>query len=69
MQTLDDLWAEAESIAKAVHLDKVGNGKYLAQLNRQACICDRCSVEVSADTAAGALRKVIDELNTRPLHV
>lgn len=66
--TFVNLWEEAERIAKFVHLDKVGEGQYIAQLNRQRCICDCCSVECKGASPEAALREAIAKLSGRPLH-
>jgi len=66
--TLAKAWEKAERIAKYVHLNKVGEGKYVAQLNRGRCICDRCSVECDGTSPEVALWEAIARLSGRPLH-
>lgn len=66
--SISKIWARAERVAKYVHLHKVGGGRYKAQVNREECVCERCSVDGRGTTAEEALTRAVDLLESRPVH-
>ena len=69
MKTVDEVWTEAESLFQGVHLHRVRPGYYVAQVNRQGCVCERCSCERSGSTPVEALACAIADLSMQPVHV
>lgn len=67
-QSLGEVWACAEKLFANVHLHKVSDGYYLAQVNRRPCICSLCSCDGVGATPIEALLSAMQTLADRPLH-